>query len=156
MEKACRAGTPASTKTIEWATSSSDIAMKAYLALTSKSGDGAFRKVFAMKKPDVSWKAPDGVVPVTQLGQRLDQPKPTLKQIAFVVAGDGMTARGIWAASWDEQPSKTAYYAVDFSGGHNDIWGGGGFHIWHLTILPGDREPVLPAAYCHYDPDQAW
>jgi hypothetical protein len=109
-----------------------------------------------MKKSDLSWKAPDGTVAVTQLGARLDEPTPALKQIAFVVGGDGASARGVWEASWADQPGKTAYYAVDFAGGYPDIWGGGVFRIWHLTIFPGDQQPAVPAAYCHWDKDQAW
>jgi len=157
LEQACRAGTPASPKNIAWATTSSQAAMDAYVTLTPKSGDGQLRKAFAMNKADVSWKGPDGAsVPVTQLASHLENAEPKLKPIAFVVGGDAATARGIWEARWPEQSDRVAYYAVDFAGGPKNMWGGGAFHIWHFTVFPGDKQPATPAAYCHYDPDQAW
>jgi hypothetical protein len=155
-EKACRDGVPAKPKIVTWATSSSAASLAGYFALTAKSSAGALGKVFAMKKTDLSWKGPDGAVAVAQLGARLDEPTPALKPLALVVGGDGSSARGVWEASWDGQPGKTAYYAIDFAGGYPDIWGGGVFRIWHLTIFPGDQQPAVPAAYCHWDKDQAW
>jgi len=155
-ETACRAGTPSSDKVVNYARRSGQEALDAYQSLSTKSPASVMRRAFALKKPDVSWKDVNGTVPVTQLGARLDEPKPFLTPTSFVVAGDGLSARGIWKASWAEQPGRTEWYAVDFTGGPHTNLNAGTFRIWHLAIFPGDRQPETPAAYCHYDPDQAW
>lgn len=158
QEAACRQGTPASDKTQAWALSSSEEAMAAYLQLSPSSKPSALGKVFALKREDASWKGPDGTkVPLTQVSARLEGPKPKLERTAFVVAGDGTSARGIWKATWAEQPDRVAWYAVDLVGGPGkSMWGGGGYRIWHFTHFEGGEAPAAPAAYCHYDPDQAW
>lgn len=157
LEQACRAGAPASAKDAAWALSSSEAAMLGYLALTPKSGDGELRKVFAMKKTDLSWRGSDGVaVPIKQLSSHLERARPKLYPITFIVGGDALTARGTWEARWSGQPDRSEYYAVDFAGGLKNMWGGGTFRIWHFTVFPSDKRPATPAAYCHFDPDQAW
>ncbi|MDH7975057.1 hypothetical protein QH494_22975 [Sphingomonas sp. AR_OL41] len=154
-ERACRAGVPASDKRIADATSAAATLMQGYFALSAKAKAGDFKRVFAMKVPDVSWKGPDGVVPIAALGALLDTPVPTLAPVNFVVGGDGMTARGVWRASYADGTRPGEFYAVDFTGGSGSIWSSG-WRIWHMTLVPGDQAPAAPAAYCHYDKDQAW
>ncbi len=148
-EAACVAGTPAPDEEIARATAQSAALLDAYFALTSKSKRKDIGRVFELKKDDVSYKSVDGPVAVEALGAILDQPQPTLERQSFVVGGDGVTARGIWAVV-EPGGAPTGYYAVDFSV-RAVSW-----RIWHLTVLPADAVPAPPAAYCHYDPDQAW
>lgn len=154
-EAACRSGTPASDKEIGKATVASAALMEGYFALTSKSKPAAFKKLFALKEVDVGWKDPDGSIPVLELGTKLDEPTPALASISFVVGGDAMTARGVWHATYADASLKPKLYAVDFTGGSGSMWGGG-WRIWHVTILPEESPPAPPAAYCHFDKDQAW
>lgn len=156
-EEACRKGVPASEKVQAWALSTSDAAMAAYSQLSPKSKPSSLGKVFAMSKPDVRWKGHDGVVPINEVPARLGAISPALERTAFVVAGDGTSARGIWKATWSDQPGRVAWFAVDLVGNAGGtIWGGGGYRIWHFTQFEGGDSPAAPAAYCHYDPDQAW
>lgn len=155
-EAACRAGTPSSDKVVNYARESSQEALDAYQSLSTISPSRVMRRAFALKKPDVSWKNANGKVPITELGARLDEPKPLLTPTSFIVAGDGLSARGIWKATWADQPSRSEWYAVDFTGGPHTNLNAGTFRIWHMSIFPGEQEPQKPAAYCHYDPDQAW
>jgi len=154
QEEACRKGAPATPKTIAWATSTSNTSLDAYMALTVQSDEKAFRKVFAMKEKDVSWKDADGALPVMQIGPKLAMSKPVLTPIAFVVAGDGMSARGVWKASW--KTTSDTYYAIDFSGTPKMILGGNPFRVWHMTIFNGETPPSLPVAYCHYSTVNPW
>jgi hypothetical protein len=148
-EAACVAGTPAPEEAITRATEQSAALLEAYFALTSKSKRKDIGRVFDLRRDDVSYKSLDGPVSVEELGAILDMPTPTLEPKSFVVGGDGMTSRGIWAiAEPGEEPS--GYYAVDFSV-RAVSW-----RIWHITVLPADAPPAPAAAYCHYDPDQAW
>ena len=156
MEAACRAGTPASDKNIAWATTSSEAAMANYLTLDTKSGDSQLRKVFAINKADASWKGPEGSVALADLPKHLDGAKPSLTKMSFVVAGDATSARGVWQANWPDNPDRHAWYAVDFTGQPQTMWGSGKFRVWHMTVFAGDKQPNPPAAYCHFDPDQAW
>lgn len=155
MEEACRAGAPAPPKTIDWATSTSQASLDGYFALTAQSDAKANRKVFAMNKSDVSWKDADGALPVEQIGPKLGTSKPDLKLMAFVVGGDGLSARGLWQATSNATPDKPVYYAVDFSGTPKSMWGTGAFRIWHMAIFSGEA-PQLPAAYCHYKAASPW
>ena len=158
QEAACRQGVPASEKTQAWALSSSEEGMAAYLQLGPTSKSAARGKAFAIKRADASWKGPDGTaVPLVQVPARLEGTKPQLERTAFVVAGDGTSARGIWKATWADQPGRIAWFAVDLVGSPGkSMWGGGGYRIWHFTHFEGGEPPAAPAAYCHYDPDQAW
>ena len=151
-EQACRAGKPASDRRIAEATAGTAVTMQAYFALTSRAKAGDLKHVFAMKEADLSWKGPEGPVAVASLRVRLDTPVPALKPVNFVVGGDGETARGVWQASYPDRPGE--YYAVDFIG-PSSMWSSG-WHIWHMTVIAGDQPPAAPAAYCHYDKDQAW
>ncbi len=147
-EAACVAGTPAPDEEIARATEQSVALLDAYFALTSKSKRKDIGRVFDLKREDASYKSVDGSVAVDALGAILDQPKPTLERQSFVVGGDGLTARGIWAVV-EPGGAPAASYAVDFSV-KVVSW-----RIWHLTVLPADAAPAPPPAYCHYDPDQA-
>jgi hypothetical protein len=154
-EAACRAGTPASDKTIAQARAASGSLLEKYFSLSSRSRQSDLKKVFALNDADTSWKDENGIVPVTGLGSRLDEQTPTLAMTSFVVGGDGATARGIWEAHYSDPSLAHRFYAVDFTGGSGG-WFGGGWKIWHLTIAPQDRPPSAPAAFCHFDKDQAW
>ena len=156
MEEACRNGAPAPPKTIDWATSTSNASLDAYMALTAQPDKKAIRKIFAMNERDVSWKDADGAVPLDQIGPRLATSKPDLKLMAFVVGGDGMSARGLWQANAGDTPDKPVYYAVDFSGTPKSMWGTGAFRIWHMAIVSGDVAPQLPVAYCHFKSANPW
>lgn len=156
-EAACRQGVSAPEKTQAWALSSSEAAMESYLQLGPNSKSSALGKVFAIKRQDVSWKGPDGAVVISQVPARLGNTTPRIDRVAFVVAGDGTSARGIWKATWADQPDRHAWFAVDFVGSPGkNMWGGGSYRIWHFTQFEGGEQPAAPAAYCHYDPDQAW
>jgi hypothetical protein len=156
-EEACRKGEPATPKEQTHALATSEAAMAAYLQLGPKSKPADLRKVFALKQEGLSWKDESGPASVPGFLARLDGSRPTLERTAFVVAGDASSARGIWKATWSDQPGRTAWYAVDLVGSPSgNIWGGGSYRIWHFTVFTGAEPPPPPAAYCHYDPDQAW
>ena len=156
LEEACRSGAPAPVKTIDWATSTSTASLDGYMALTAPLDEKAIRKIFATKQRDVSWKGADGALPIEQIGPKLATSRPDLNLLGFVVAGDGMSAKGLWQASWKDLPDRPVYYAVDFSGSPKTIFGGGTFRIWHMTIFSGEAAPPLPAAYCHYAVTTPW
>jgi len=148
-EKKCVAGEPAPAGEISEATLESAELLDAYFALTSKSKTRDVGRVFALKDDGVSWRSGDREVPVPELGAILDEARPTLEPVSFIVGGDGRTARGIWRASSSADTGEPQVYAVDFAGGPK-------WRIWHMVLLPASLEPEPPAAYCHYNPDQAW
>jgi hypothetical protein len=156
-EAACRNGTPATPKEQAHALTTSEAALAAYAQLGPQSSPKALGKIFALKQPGLSWKDETGPAGIPEFLTRLDGRRATLERIAFVVAGDATTARGIWKASWADAPDRTVWYAVDLVGspGRN-MWGGGDYRIWHFSQFSGSEAPPAPAAYCHYDPDQAW
>lgn len=156
-EAACKAGTPASDKVQAFALSSSEAAMAAYTALGPASKPVDLKKVFALKDKDLSWKDEGGKQPIPAFLSRLDGKRVTLSRVAFVVAGDGTTARGIWKVAVPDQPDLNRWYAVDLKGSPGpSMWGGGAWRIWHFAQFSGAEAPPAPAAYCHWDPDQAW
>ncbi|MEI6484998.1 MAG: hypothetical protein WCO11_01895 [Sphingomonadales bacterium] len=156
-EAACKAGTPAAEKVQAFALASSEAAMAGYAALTPASKPTGLKTIFALKDKDVSWKDEGGPAPIPAFLAKLPASPASLTRVAFVVAGDGTTARGIWKVAVPGQPDANRWYAVDLKGapGRN-MWGGGEWRIWHFAQFSGAEPPPAPAAYCHWDPDQAW
>lgn len=155
-EDLCQKGIPAQAKVIDWATSTSNAALDGYWTLTPQSDTKTLRSVFAMKQKDVSWQDGNGTVPIAQVAAKIASPKPDLNLVAFVVAGDGLSARGLWQANGKDATDAPTYYAVDFNGQPKTMWGGGAFRIWHMAIVSGDTAPQAPDAYCHFGEAKTW
>ena len=150
-EQACRSGTPAPEPVRAHADRQTTALMTAYFDLSSRSRARDIDRVFARNQS--TWMSVDGSIHVTSLGERLDIPTPTLTRRAFVVAGDEMTARGVWSAV--DEAGANSFYAVDFTSTPG-FFSGATWRIKAMTIFPGDQQPENPGVYCHYDPEQAW
>ena len=151
-EQACLNGQPAPAVDVSRAGIAANELLGAYFALDGRSNERAVYRVFS-RDGEATWTDASGAVAVTQLGERLDTPAPTLSLYHFVVGGDAMTARGVWSASGSA--GMDAWYAIDFIASPN-FWSGYTWRVWRMTVFPADRQPEAPGAYCHYDPDQAW
>jgi hypothetical protein len=154
-EKACRAGQPADPVEVTKAVAASEQLLTDYFKLNSKSKPAELRRVFALKLKDVSWKSAEGSVPVAELGARLDEATATMTTQSFIVGGDLESARGIYQVTVAGDNAKSMIYAIDFKNVPGAVFGYA-WHIWHMTVLSADQAPAPPAAYCHFDSDQAW
>jgi hypothetical protein len=147
QETACRKGAPADPSDVKSSNRRAEKLMDSYFALTSKSTKRDIQRVFAMDKPDMSWKDASGKVPPDQLGARLDETSTERTLVLSVVGGDNKTLRAIWSVG--DGADKT-YYAAD-------IIIGSWFEapeIWHMTVSP--TLPDTPPAYCHFDTEQSF
>jgi len=150
-EQACRGGAPAPEPVRAHADRQTTALMGAYFDLSSRSRSRDIDRVFARNQS--TWVSVDGSTHVASLGERLDIATPTLTRLAFVVAGDELTARGVWSAA--DEAGANNFYAVDFVSTPG-FFSGATWRIKRMTIFPGDRQPENPGVYCRYDPEQAW
>lgn len=150
-EAACQAGAPATPENIERAKADSATLLTGYFDLDSKAKPSALRKIFVLKEGALGYADASGLAEFGALGARLDAPTPTVDRLSFIVAGDALTARGVWEAKSGDQ--IVGYYAIDFQ--NAGIWGAK-WRISRMTVFPADRQPTAAGAYCHYDPGAAW
>jgi hypothetical protein len=147
LEAACRKGAPADPDDVKSSNRRAEKLMDAYFDLTSKSSLRDIQRVFAMGKPDVSWKDANGKVPIDQLGARLDEVSTKRTLVLSVVGGDNKTMRAIWSVG---DGADKIYYAADIVVGN---WISSSA-IWHMTV--SKTLPDTPPAYCHFDSEQSF
>ncbi len=106
-----------------------------------------------MSAPLAGYSDLTGTVKFNQLGSALAGPAPDLNKLSFMVAGDAMSARGVWETKSGERVS--GYLAVDFKQTSPWPWRSA-WRIWRITVFPADQPPTPMGAYCHYDEATAW
>ena len=146
----CKPGNLPSEKQTQSVTEASNLLIDRYFALSPNSTHADIDQVFSKSDRDNRWKNGDEIVPIYEIGSRLKSVKPELTKIAFQVGGYGNSARGVWKAKFDADPSHDRMYAVEFFGQSKNL------HIFRMSILTEDKMPTALSPYCHVGSESLW
>ncbi len=149
VERECLAGKQLAPS--DWNDAATDVenVLAAYFAAAASGNEKKLGSIFTSRSNNPTWKGPDG----TEANAASDPFATTAMAVKpvrsdLVIAGDGLTARGIWLLDISA-PSpggpRNIQYAADFK--KSGLWG---WKLWHMEVGEPPEKPTPLRKYCHF------